>query len=179
MKKFKYDDKEFKMNYPNDIAPVLIGEETSDKKVNLKELEEKFKGNKIFSYDTNIYNEETGELKPVTYYYIGAKCTTAKQYKLIEEYDCDCPPKNMLIEVILQTENYKTKFYKNIKNSNCSMMDLLDIAIDEIKEELFKDESEDYTMLSLYDDGGWHIAIEISENKIENLITSVRLVEEI
>lgn len=25
MKKFKYDDKEFEMNYPNDIAPVLIG----------------------------------------------------------------------------------------------------------------------------------------------------------
>ena len=179
MKKFKYDDKEFEMNYPNDIAPVLIGEKTSDEEINLKELEEKFKGNKIFSYDTNTYNEKTGELKPITYYYIGAKCTTSKQYKLIEEYDYNCPPKNILIEVILQKGNFKTKFYKNIKNLNCSMMNLLDTAIYEIKEELFKDESEDYTMLFLYDDGGWQIDIEISENEIEDLITSVRLVEEI
>ena len=92
------------MNYPNDIAPVLIGEKTSDEEINLKELEEKFKGNKIFSYDTNTYNEKTGELKPITYY---------------------------------------------------------------------------YTILFLYDDGGWQIDIEISENEIEDLITSVRLVEEI
>ena len=59
------------------------------------------------------------------------------------------------------------------------MMNLLDTAIYEIKEELFKDESEDYTILFLYDDGGWQIDIEISENEIEDLITSVRLVEEI
>ena len=85
----------------------------------------------------------------------------------------------MLIEVILQKGNFKTKFYKKIKNLNCSMMNLLNTAIYEIKEELFKDESEDYTMLFLYDDGGWQIDIEISENEIEDLITSVRLVEEI
>ncbi|WP_238899323.1 hypothetical protein [Clostridium sp. YIM B02500] len=177
MKKFKCGEREFEMDYPNDVAPVLIAKETSDKEIKLKELEEKFKGDKVFSYDTNIYNKETGELKPITYYYIGAKCTTAKEYKLIQEYNHDFPPQNMLIEVILQIDNFKAKFYKAIKNSNCSMMDLIDTAIDEVKEELFKSDNGDYTILYLYDDGGWQIDTEISENDIEDLITSVRLVE--
>jgi hypothetical protein len=180
MKKFKYGDTEFEMNYLNDVAPVLVATETPDKEVNLKELEEKFKGHKIFSYDTNTYNEETRELKPITYYYIGAECTTAKKYKLIEKYDFDFPPNEMLIEITFQTGNFKAKFHEKIKNINCSMMNLIDNALDQIKEKLFKNEEEEgYSMLFLYDDGGWEIDIEVNENDIENLITSIRLVEEI
>lgn len=179
MKKFKYGEIEFEMDYPNDIAPVVIGKESKTEKVDLKELEDKYKNNKIFSYSTNTFNEKTGDLEPITFYYIGAKCVDTKEYKLICEYNWECPPKDMLIETVLQVGNFKRTFYSNIKNINCTMMDLINTAIDDIKEKIFEDEDEEWTSLFLYDDGGWQIDTEIENNKIENLITSIRLVEEV
>lgn len=179
MKKFKYGEKEFERNYPNNIAPVVIGKEYGTEKVNLQELENKYDGNKIFSYSTHTFDDETGELKSITYYYIGAKDINAKEYKSIQEYDYEFPPKDMLIETVLQVGNFKRTFYSNVKNQNCSMMDLIDTAVCEIKDKLFEYESEDCILIYLYDDGGWQIDIEIDENTIENLITSIRLVEEV
>lgn len=179
MKKFKCGETEFEMDYPNDIAPVVIGKESETEDVDLKELENKYKDNKIFSYSTHTFNEKTGDIKPITFYYIGAKCVDTKEYKPIYEYDYECPPKDMLIETVVQVGNFKRTFYSNIKNSNCSMMDLIDTAIDDIKEKIFDDENEELTQLFLYDDGGWQIDTEISDDEIENLITSIRLVEEV
>lgn len=180
MKKFKCGGIEFEMDYPNDIAPIVIGKESETEKVDLQELEVKYKDNKIFSYSTNTFNEETGDLKPITFYYIGAKYINAKEYKPIYEYDYDeCPPKDMLIETVLQVGNFKRTFYSNIKNYNCSMMDLIDTAIEDIKEKIFDDDNEDWTLLLLYDDGGWQIDTEINYDEIENFITSIRLVEEV
>lgn len=179
MKKFKLGEKEFEMDYPNDVAPVVIGEKSETEKVNLQELKDRYKNNKIFSYSANIFDEETGKLKFVTFYYIGAKCVNAKEYRHISEYTPESPPKNMLIEIILQVENFKRTFYSNIKNTNCSMMDLIDIATEDIKEKLFNSEDEETTSLFLYDDGGWQIDTEICSNDLENFITSIRLVEEV
>lgn len=184
MKKFKFNDKEFEMEYENDIAPVLLDKACEGEKVNLEELQKKYPNNKIFSYSTNYYNdEESGKLIPITYYYAGAECINAKKYKHIEEYDCDFPPKDILMEVILQDGRFKRKFYIPIKNSNCSMMDLIDTAVNEIGNILFDevDEEEEYTLLDLYDDGGWRIDVEIGidEEEIQNYISSIRLVEEV
>ena len=59
------------------------------------------------------------------------------------------------------------------------MMDLIDTAIEDIKEKIFDDDNEDWTLLLLYDDGGWQIDTEINYDEIENFITSIRLVEEV
>ena len=55
--KFKCGGIEFEMDYPNDIAPIVIGKESETEKVDLQELEVKYKDNKIFSYSTNTFDE--------------------------------------------------------------------------------------------------------------------------
>lgn len=179
MKKFKFGDKEIESNYPNNVLPVVIGKDYEEEAADFKKLSERFKEHKIFEYSTHTINEKTGEMKPITYYYIGAECIEAKKYKLISEYDYEIPPKNMLIEINLQVGTFKRKFYNNIKNINCSMIDLLETATEKIKEKLFANKENEYINLFLYDDGGWNIDVEITEDEVENFITSVRLVEEV
>lgn len=178
MKKFKYKDKIFESEYDNEIAPVLIETETIEHKVDIKKLQNKHKGEKIYCYNTNTFNEKTRKLEPISYYYVGAKCIDSKKYKHIEKYNYESPPSNMSIEIILQLEKYKKKFYKNIKNINCSMIDLISNAIEEIKYVLPRSSEYEYS-LSLYDEGGWQIEIDVDETNIEDYITSIRLVEEI
>lgn len=178
MRKFKFLDSEFDSNSINDVAPVLLAEGTLKKTVNVEELHEKYKGVKIYSHDTYNYDEKTREFTPVTYYYAGAKAIDAKEYIPLREYDSDFPPENMLIETTLQAEEYKRKFYTSIKNHNCTMMTLIDYAIEDILEKHKKDD-EDYFILDLFDDGGWPIDIEVDArtSSISDLVTSIRLVE--
>lgn len=181
MRKFKFKDREFEMNYNNDIAPVLLAKAYEGHNVDVDKLEAEHKGIEIYEYDTNTFNEETGELSPVTYYYAGAKAVDAKSYKYIEDYDSDFPPKNMLIETTLQVEYYKKKIYTNIKNHNCTMMDLISNVIEDILDKYQNETDEDYISIDLYDEGGWLLDFETEadDRSIEKLITSIRLVEEV
>lgn len=181
MRKFKFKDKEFEMNYNNDIAPVLLAESYEGHEVDINCLIDEHKDIKIYRYDTTNFNEETGKLSPITYYYAGAIAVDRKIYKDIEKYDSDFPPKNMLIETTLQVENYKKKIYTKIKNHNCTMMDLISHVIEDILDKYRNESNEDYMSIDLYDDGGWLLDFETEayDRNIEKIITSIRLVEEV
>lgn len=181
MRKFKFKDREFEMSYNNDIAPVLLAKAYEGHNVDIDALKAEHKDVSIYTYTTNTFNEETGELSPVTYYYTGAKAINSKNYKDIVDYDSDFPPKNMLIETILQVEHYKKKIYTNIKNHNCSMIDLINDVIEDILHKYQNETDEDYISIDLYDEGGWSLDFETEadDRSIEKLITSIRLVQEV
>jgi hypothetical protein len=182
-----FDGSIFEQDAKQDVIPTLIAKETKDKPVNLEELIAKYPGVDIHAYDTNIFNEETRDLSPITYYYYGSKAVDIVEYEHIKEYDPEDPPKNALIEVTLQTDVYKRVVVVPIKNHNCKFMDLIDNAIDDIAENLDLVEGyieEDYASIKLYDDGGWPLDIELSapthyhlESELKDLVTSLRLVE--
>lgn len=181
MRKFKFKDREFEMDYVNDIAPVVLAKEYGGNKVDIEKLKEDFKDVKIFSYTTHSYDEESCVFYETTFYYTGAKAVEYKRYKSIDVYSYDMPPENIIIESVLQVGRYKKRIYTTIKNHNCTMIDLIDSVVEDVLKK-YKDEHEnDYIMLDLYDDGGWLLDFEINANydSVKELITSIRMVEEV
>lgn len=177
--------KVFESDYENDIAPVLVGQYTKENPLEIEELykREDLKDDIIYEYNTNTYNNKDG-LQPIIYYYIGAKVENPIIYKEIKEYDYDNPPKDPIIEVILQVEDYKRKIYVQMKNINCTFIDLMNSAIDEINENLKKYSSnyckdDGYCIIDFYNNGGWKldIEVELEYEPINKYISSVRLVE--
>lgn len=179
MRKFKFKDKEFEMNYTNDIAPVLLGNTKDDKDINKQLFEKKYPDTKIYSYTTSFFNEENKVLEPITYFYAGAEAVNKKTYKPIEDYDSEMPPTTMIIETTLQVNSYKKKIYTTIEENSClSMLELLDFAIEDI---LNRYKNKNHMKIDLYDDGGWSFYYEsyADYSNIKELVTSIRLVEEI
>lgn len=180
MKKFKFRDREFEMNYANDIAPVVLAKEYGGNKVDIEKLKEHFKDVEIFSYTTHSCDEGSCVFYETTFYYTGAKAVECKRYKSIDVYSYDMPPENIIIESVLQIERYKKRIYTTIKNPNCTMIDLIDSVVEDILKK-YKDEHEDdYIMLDLYDGGGWLLDFKIDADydSVKELITSIRMVEE-
>lgn len=183
----KYKSKsgiEFENNdVQNDVAPILIGIDDSNNEVDINELKNKYKDEKIYTYKGNVWNEDKHELEQVTYYYIAGIAIDAKKYKLIENYEYDYSDKaDRIIEVVMQAEKYKRVFYKHYNKTNCSYLDLVDIVVDDLIEEYYTAQAEEdgYATLDLFDEGGWSVNIEIdSEDDFKNYISSIRIVEEV
>ena len=178
MREFIYDGKKFKMNIDNDVAPILLATEDDSNKIDMEELKRQYPNCKIMSEATTKFNKESGKITPIKYYYTGANAVDCKKYKAIEQYEGDMPPKNIILEITLQVDRFKKKIYSKILNKNCNMMDLIDRGIEEIYSHLTR--CEDFYMIDLHDECGWPLSYELenSDHAIENLISSIRLVEE-
>lgn len=178
MAKFKFQDKIIECDYDNDILPVILGKDSKDEKFNIEEAKEKYKDYKIFQHQTGSFDESLN-FSEVVYYYIGAPLIDKKEYVPVSIYDGDIPEHNLLIETILQVENYKKKVYTNVEYSNGTISYLINAAIEDIYSRYNKEEGK-YFYIDMYDDGGWHwdYGIEKKSN-IEKLISSIRIVEEI
>lgn len=178
MAKFKFQDKIIECDYDNDVLPVILGKDTNDEKFNIKEAEEKYTDYKIFQYQTGSFDESLN-FSEVIYYYIGAPLLEKKEYVPVSIYDGDMIESDLLIETILQVENYKKTIYTKVKCLKSNIYFLLNEAIDDIYNRYNKGKGKYFT-IDMYDEGGWHWEYGLEKkSNIEKLISSIRIVEEV
>lgn len=178
MAKFKFQDKIIKCDYDNDILPVILGKDTKDEKFNLEEAKQKYKDYKIFKYQSGNFDENLN-FSEVIYYYVGAPLVEKKQYSPVSIYDGDMVENELLIETVLQVENYKKTIYTKVQCLKSNMSYLLNTAIDDIYSRYNKGNGKYFT-INIYDEGGWHWEYGLEKKSdIEKLISSIRIVEEI
>lgn len=171
--------------YGGDVCPVIIAKDVPGDPVDEEKLysDEDYKGQEIFKYEGNIYDNNKRTLKPVVYYYIGAKQIDGPKYKGItcnntEDIMYGGESNELLIEVTLMDDRYSAKVYKTFRTVNMSMMEFMDDLADEIYEDLKDDD--DYACVNLYDRGGWELPLELdNKDHLLALITGVRLVERV
>lgn len=190
MREYKYtyngEEKRFKGDFETDIESLLIDEEElNEGRVNIVELEKSF--GKVYSKNCNIFNSKKHTTKRVTRYYVPAEAMDRKRYKQIVDYNPDFPPTNPIVEVRLQLEESSCYAYVRLNNGNCSFFELIDFALDEIKEDATKcilgarKLDRGGFSLPFQDEGGWTDYIDIEDNDldIEQFISGIRLVEEV
>lgn len=180
---------EFEGDYPTDYTSVVIANGTLEKPIDMDKLRNDYKGAEIHSRMLNSFNREDMSTTTKHVAYVKATAKDMKKYKPLEEYNPDFPPSDPIVEIRFQCEESEGYAYVPMKNGNCTFMDLMDMALDEFKENpikymrgAYESEDGDCIELSLYDKGGWvnEVMVETGyHDEMKRFITSIRLVEEI
>lgn len=167
MRTYKYfngfEEETFEHDCGLDYIPLLVGEYLDDNKEHLELLEKEYPNVKIHKRADNVFNFTTGDAKRKYRYYIKATATDLVEYEDIKDFNPDVAmDREVVIHLRLQYEDSVGDIYVPIKNHNCPMLDLIDVARDMFLEEPSKymngaslDEEENSIELQLHDEGGW------------------------
>jgi hypothetical protein len=185
------DGREFEMDTDKLYIPVLAGQyDRGEEEIKIEDLQKKYPAMHIIERVDHLMSLGSDKVTVRHSFYSKSTMVGLKEYEPVKEYDPDCPPKSMLVEVTLQAYDSKRHLYVDIKNYNCTFMDIMENAVEEIvsNPETYFDsysEEDECGSIDLYDEGGWHSDIEIyfdrnrEEEELKRLVTGIRLVQEV
>lgn len=163
--------------HDNDYAPILIA--CLDAGIELDhETIAKYGRENIHCRTLMSCPVDSIEYRLMNYFYVTGVNVDMPKYEVIDyfepERDFDDEPTNLLLECILQVEEYRKTLRIPVTRVNTPLTDFIGIITDA----LF-DTDEEYASVTFYDKTGWDNDIDLDVDSFENCIVSLRFVQEV